>query len=68
MTEKPTSGYELKDIKCVHEQGSGNWPKEPSKDYSQADGDTSVSGSTINLKVNFWEWVKCYVTNVPKHA
>ena len=69
VTEKPTSGYELKDIKCVHEQGSGNWPKkEPSKDYSQADGDTSVSGSTINLKVNFWEWVKCYVTNVPKSA
>jgi hypothetical protein len=66
VTEKPTAGYELKDIKCVHEQGSGNWPKEPSKDSSQADSDTTVSGSTINLKVSYWEWVKCYVTNVPK--
>ena len=64
--EKPTAGYELKDIKCVHEQGYGNWPKEPSKDSSQADGDTTVSGSTINLKVSYWEWVKCYVTNAPK--
>jgi hypothetical protein len=25
-----------------------------------------VSGSTINLKVSYWEWVKCYVTNAPK--
>jgi hypothetical protein len=66
VTEKPTAGYELKDIKCVHEQGSGNWPKEPSKDSSQVDGDTTVSGSTINLKVSYWEWVKCYVTNAPK--
>jgi hypothetical protein len=66
VTEKATAGYDLKDIKCVHEQGSGDWPKEPSKDSSQADDDTTVSGSTINLKVNFWEWVKCYVTNVPK--
>lgn len=66
VTEKPTAGYELKDIKCVHEQGSGNWPKEPSKDSSQADGDTTVSGSTINLKVSYWEWVKCYVTNSAK--
>ncbi len=66
VTEKPTAGYELKNIKCVHEQGSGDWPKEPSKDSSQADGDTTVSGSTINLKVSYWEWVKCYVTNAPK--
>src|SRR3954462_12790433 len=66
VTEKPTAGYELKDIKCVHEQGSGDWPKEPSKDSSDADSDTTISGSTINLKVNYWEWVKCYVTNAPK--
>jgi hypothetical protein len=66
VTEKPTAGYELKDIKCVHEQGSGDWPKEPSKDSSDADNDTTVSASTINLKVNYWEWVKCYVTNAPK--
>jgi hypothetical protein len=40
-------------------------PHEPLED-SPADDDTTVSGSTINLKVNFWEWVKCYVTNAPK--
>jgi hypothetical protein len=66
VTEKATAGYELKDVKCVHEQGSGDWPDEPSKDSSQVDGDTTVSGSTINLKVSYWEWVKCYVTNAPK--
>jgi hypothetical protein len=66
VTEKATAGYELKDIKCVHEQGSGDWPDEPSKDSSQVDSDTTVSGSTINLKVSYWEWVKCYVTNAPK--
>ena len=55
----------LKGIKCVHEQGSGNWPSEPSSS-SPVDGDTTVSGSTINLKVSYWEWVKCYVTNAPK--
>jgi hypothetical protein len=65
VTEKPTPGYVLESIKCVHKQGSGGWPHEPSSS-SQADGDTTVSGSTINLKVNFWEWVKCYVTNTPK--
>jgi hypothetical protein len=65
VSEKPTPGYELKDIKCVHEQGSGGWPNEPSS-ASTPDTDTTVAGSTINLKVNFWEWVKCYVTNAPK--
>jgi hypothetical protein len=65
VSEKPTPGYELKDIKCVHKQGSGSWPNEPSS-TSTADGDTTVAGSTINLKVNYWEWVKCYVTNKPK--
>jgi hypothetical protein len=65
VSEKPTPGYELKDIKCVHKQGSGDWPHEPSS-TSPSDDDTTVAGSTINLKVNLWEWVKCYVTNVPK--
>ena len=29
VTEKPTPGYVLKDITCVHKQGSGDWPTEP---------------------------------------
>ena len=65
VSEKPTPGYELTDVKCVHQQGSGDWPSEPSS-TSTPDDDTTVAGSTINLKVNFWEWVKCYVTNAPK--
>jgi hypothetical protein len=65
VTEKPTAGYELKSISCVHTQGSGSYAGEPGSN-SAADDDTSVSGSTINLKVSYWEWVKCYVTNAPK--
>jgi hypothetical protein len=65
VTEKPTAGYELKSIKCVHTQGSGSYAGEPGSS-SAADDDTSVSGATINLKVSYWEWVKCYVTNAPK--
>jgi hypothetical protein len=65
VTEKATAGYELKSIKCVHTQGSSGYADEPSSS-SGADADTTVSGSTINLKVSFWEWVKCYVTNAPK--
>ena len=47
--------------------GVGQLAEEPSKD-SAVDNDTSVSGATINLKVSYWEWVKCYVTNIPKPA
>jgi hypothetical protein len=65
VTEKPTPGYELKSISCVHTQGSSGYNGEPSS-TSPPDDDTTVSGSTINLKVSFWEWVKCYVTNAPK--
>jgi len=65
VTEKPTPGYDLKSIKCVHTQGSGSYAGEPGSS-SAADNDTTVNGSTINLKVSYWEWVKCYVTNAPK--
>jgi hypothetical protein len=65
VTEKPKAGYELKSIKCVHTQGSDSYAGEPSSS-SGADDDTTISGSTINLKVSFWEWVKCYVKNAPK--
>jgi hypothetical protein len=65
VTETPTAGYELKGIQCVHTQGNGSYAGEPGSS-SAADNDTTVSGSTINLKVSYWEWVKCYVTNAPK--
>jgi hypothetical protein len=65
VTEKPTAGYELKSVKCVHTQGTNGYAGQPSSS-SGADDDTTVSGSTINLKVSYWEWVKCYVKNAPK--
>jgi hypothetical protein len=64
VTEKPTPGYELKSISCVHTQGDGSYAGQPGSG-SPADNDTTVSGSTINLKVSYWEWVKCYVKNAP---
>jgi hypothetical protein len=69
VTEKPTSGYHLEGIKCVHTQGtkySNDYAGEPNAG-SPADDDTTFSGPTINLKVSYWEWVKCYVTNAPDH-
>ena len=66
VSEKPTPGYELEGIKCVHTQGyNDSYAGEPGPG-SPVDGDTTVSGSTIDLKVNLHEWVKCYVTNKPK--
>jgi hypothetical protein len=67
VSELSKPGYELKSIECVHTQGSNNWNGEPNAN-SPDDGDTTVSGATINLKVSFWEWVKCYVTNAPEPA
>ena len=65
VTEKATPGYVLKGITCVHTQGSGSYAGQPTSS-SPVDNDTSVSGATINLKVSYWEWVKCYVKNAPK--
>ena len=64
VTEKPTPGYELEGIACVHTQGVDDYAGEPGAG-SPADGDTTVSGATIDLKLNLHEWVKCYVTNKP---
>ena len=65
VTEKATAGYVLKGIKCVHKQGSGSWPASR-RAPRRSTATRRVSGSTINLKVSYWEWVKCYVTNTPK--
>jgi hypothetical protein len=64
VTELDKPGYTLKSIACYHTQGSYDFGAEPNAS-SQPDGDTTVSGSTIDLKVNWYEWVKCYVTNAP---
>jgi hypothetical protein len=64
VTELSTPGYTLESIECVHTQGTNKLGDEPNAS-SAADNDTTVSGSTINLKVSYWEWVKCTVTNTP---
>ena len=63
VTEQAKAGYTLKSISCVHKQGQGGFPVEP--DANDAPDDSTVSGSTVKLKVSLYEWVKCYVTNVP---
>jgi hypothetical protein len=64
VSEQPAPGYQLEGIKCVHTQGTNDYAAEPGPG-SAVDGDTTASGSTIDLKVNLHEWVKCYVTNKP---
>lgn len=72
VTELASPGYKLTSIDCRHTQGSSNFASEPTTS-SPADNDTTVdlTARKANLKVAWYEWVKCYVTNtklVPKIA
>jgi hypothetical protein len=64
ITERAAPGYTLTSIACYHTQGSGGWPSEPNTS-SGLDNDTTydLAARKITYKVNWWEWVKCYVTN-----
>jgi prealbumin domain-containing protein len=64
ITERPAAGYTLTAIACYHTQGTNGWPSEPNTS-SALDTDTTsdVAARKINFKLNWWEWVKCYVTN-----
>jgi hypothetical protein len=64
ISENPTSGYSLSDVTCRHTQGTNNWAGEPGTS-SPVDNDTTVNLATgqISFGLNWWEWVKCYVTN-----
>jgi hypothetical protein len=64
ITERAASGYTLTGIVCRHMQGSGTWPAEPNSS-SPIDSDTTVdlAARKITFKLEWWEWVKCYVTN-----
>ena len=64
ISENPTSGYSLTAVTCRHTQGTSNWAGEPDTS-SQIDGDTTVdvAAGQISFGLNWWEWVKCYVTN-----
>jgi hypothetical protein len=64
ITERAAAGYTLTGVVCRHTQGTSNWSTEPDQN-SAVDNDTTFDPSTrtINFKLNWWEWVKCYVTN-----
>jgi Prealbumin-like fold domain len=64
VTESAAAGYTMTDAVCRHTQGYNGWPSEPNTS-SPVDGDTSVNvaGRKMTFGLNWWEWVKCYVTN-----
>jgi hypothetical protein len=64
ISESPTSGYTLTNVTCRHTQGTNNWAGEPDP-TSPIDTDTTVdlAAGKITFGLNWWEWVKCYVTN-----
>jgi hypothetical protein len=64
ITERPAAGYTLTAVACYHTQGTNGWPSEPNTS-SALDTDTTsdVAARKIDFKLNWWEWVKCYVTN-----
>ncbi|MEA2392840.1 MAG: hypothetical protein QOJ82_731 [Solirubrobacteraceae bacterium] len=67
ISEVPTPGYKLTDVKCYSSQGNGSYTNpygtEPTQDPAKIDADTTWSGNTINVKAKWYEWVKCWVTN-----
>jgi hypothetical protein len=68
ISEIATPGYTLTDVKCYSSQGNGygTYPfgPEPVQDPAKIDKDTKWDGAkTIDLKLNWWEWVKCWATN-----
>jgi hypothetical protein len=64
VSENAAPGYTLSSVVCRHTQGTSNWAGEPS-DTSPLDTDTSVdlANRKISFGLNWWEWVKCTVTN-----
>jgi hypothetical protein len=64
ITERAAAGYTLTEIACYHTQGTNGWPTAPNTS-SALDTDTTfdLAARKINFKLNWWEWVKCYVTN-----
>ena len=64
ITERAAAGYTLTGIACYHTQGTNGWPSEPTTG-SSLDNDTTfdLAARKITFKLNWWEWVKCYVTN-----
>ena len=66
FTEAAKPGYTLTDITCRYTQGSTGYAAEPTtssavKPASEVTKD--LAAGTVNLKVHYYEWVKCWYTN-----
>jgi uncharacterized repeat protein (TIGR01451 family) len=63
VTETPADGYTMTGVVCRTTTGTPPaLPDEPT-DADPVDADTTVTGTTIDFKVDPSEWVKCTVTN-----
>ena len=67
ITERSTPGYTLTALDCRHtggDPGDHAFHAEPTQS-SLADGDTTANVATrkVDFKLNWGEWVKCWVTN-----
>jgi hypothetical protein len=67
ISERTATGYTLTGVDCRHTGGSAGdhaFKGEPTQS-SPADADTTFNAATrrIDFKLNWGEWVKCWVTN-----
>ena len=63
IAEAPADGYTMTGVVCRTRTGTpAALPDEPT-DADPVDADTTVAGTTIDYKVDQFEWVKCTVTN-----
>jgi hypothetical protein len=67
ISERTATGYTLTGVDCRHTGGSTGdhaFKSEPTQS-SPADGDTTFNAATrrIDFRLNWGEWVKCWVTN-----
>jgi hypothetical protein len=63
LSETPADGYTMTGIVCRTTTGTPPALADEPTDTDPVDADTTVSGSTIDFKVDPSEWVKCTVTN-----
>jgi hypothetical protein len=67
VSELAAPGYALTAVECRHTQGTSGYAAEPTAS-SPLDDDTTVdlAARRIDLKVAYYEWVKCWVTNTAR--
>jgi hypothetical protein len=67
VSEVPKSGYTLTAISCTHTGGAygdHSFKSEPTtSDPADTDSTINVGAGTVDFKLNWGEWVKCWFTN-----